>query len=222
MEGCCTSRCCARRTRTRAFSASTAKAPPRCRAWSPCSPGRTFRAGFTAPPARRSSGRSRRHLHARQRGAFRRPARRRGGRRNRSRRGGGLPADGSDLRAAARRVRSRGRHGAGRAAPARQGRSAAQAMSMSTSTARSAASRTASRGRCRARGDLFHLTRAACPSRDPWLDRLARRRRARPRSHQFAGSVHRAEQARPSVRPARPHLHVFTERVGGGFGGKQE
>ena len=50
MEGCCTSRCCARRTRTPASSPSAASGRWRCRAWSRSSPGRTFRAGSTARP----------------------------------------------------------------------------------------------------------------------------------------------------------------------------
>ena len=48
-------------------------------------------------------------------------------------------------------------------------------------------------------------------------------RTAGSRPHQLAGTVHRAAEALPPVRPAHPRdVHVFTERVGGGFGGKQE
>ena len=46
---CCTSRCCARRTRTPASSPSAATRRWPCRAWSRSSPGRTCRAGSTAP-----------------------------------------------------------------------------------------------------------------------------------------------------------------------------
>ena len=73
--------------------------------------------------ARGSSGRSRRHLHPRQRGALRRPARRRRRGRDRGRRR--TPACRLlevELRDPARRVRSGRRHGARRTRPARQGR----------------------------------------------------------------------------------------------------
>ena len=59
------------------------------------------------------------------------------------------------------------------------------------------------RGRRRARGDLLHLPRAARAPGDARLHRLARRRRARPCPHQLAGAVHRAAEALPPVRPAR-------------------
>ena len=77
--------------------------------------------------------------------------------------------------------------------------------------------------RRRPRDDLLDLARAARPSRDARLDRLARARTT-------AGTCAPARRARsPSskklaylmgVPPAQ--IHVFTERVGGGFGGKQE
>ena len=47
-EACCISRCCARRIRTRASDPSSATRPRPCRASSPSSPGRTSRAGSTA------------------------------------------------------------------------------------------------------------------------------------------------------------------------------
>ena len=50
-----------------------------------------------------------------------------------------------------------------------------------------------------------------------------RRRTAAPRPHQLAGAVHRPAEALPTCSGcARATVHVFTERVGGGFGGKQE
>ena len=65
-------------------------------------------------------------------------------------------------------------------------------------------------GRRRARADLFHDPRAACPSRDARFDRLAGRRRPLARAHQLARAVHRPEEARlpdghSGPRPARLH-----------------
>ena len=57
---------------------------------------------------------------------------------------------------------------------------------------------------------------------DPRLDRLGRRRRAAARPHQHAGAVPRQGEALLPVRPVPRDVRVFCERVGGGFGGKQE
>ena len=113
--------------------------------------GRGLHLGGRAAPAlqhgdpRGPPGRSRRHLHARQRGALRRPARRRGGRRDRGRRRNGLPAARCRATRSCRRCSIRSprwrrtrRSCTTRAAPRK-------ATSSSTSTARSAAWRTASR-----------------------------------------------------------------------------
>ena len=71
--------------------------------------------------------------------------------------------------------------------------------------------------------DLFHLARAARASGDAWLDRLARR--ATGACMCAPARRHRSSCSRSSAHlfglPTRD-LHVFTERVGGGFGGKQE
>ncbi len=67
------------------------------------------------------------------------------------------------------------------------------------------------------------LARPARAPGDARLDRLARRRRPHPRPHQLAGAVHRQAEALPTCSACtRATVHVFTERVGGGFGGKQE
>ena len=170
-----------------------------CRAWSRSSPGRTCRAGSTPPPARRLPRRSRRHLHARQRRALRRPAPGRRGRRDRGRRRGRLPRCRSRLRDPARRVRSRGGDGARRPAAARQGRCSTQNGNMF----------------CTLQGEIGDVAKGfdeadavheqtystsrgpARPPRDARLDRLARARTA-------AGTSAPAARARSPSRRSSP------------------
>ena len=97
-RGCFTSRSSARRTPTRTSSPS-ARTTALCR----FRRSRHLHLGGRSATrlhhrhARRLPRRSRRHLHARQRCALRRPAGRRRGRRDRGRRGGGLPPRGGGL-----------------------------------------------------------------------------------------------------------------------------
>ena len=93
VEGCCTSRCCARRTRMPASSRiDREQGAGGARRGRDLHLGGRAAAALQHRDARGPSGRSRRHLHARQRGALRRPARRRRRRRERSGRRSGLPA----------------------------------------------------------------------------------------------------------------------------------
>ena len=204
-RGCCTSRCCARRTPTPASSPSDATRRWRCRAWSRSSPGRTFRAGSTAPRCTRiiwstpttptfsttscassASGsppssprpRPRRERACRLLDVTYEI----------------LPAVFDPVAAmepGAPILHEQGRRGKGQhlCRHPRRGRQRGGRLQG---------------GRRRARDDLFHLARSARPSGDAWLDRLARRRRTAAYPHQLAGAVRRAAEALPYLRPARP------------------
>ena len=120
-------------------------------------------------------------------------------------------------------VRSGRGDAARRAGAARQGRGAEEATSSSTSTARSATSPRASRKPtpCTRRPTPRRACSTSISRRTARSPGAARTAAARP--HQLAGAVHRPAEALPPLRPAGSRdLHVFTERVGGGFGGKQE
>ena len=227
-RGCCTSRSCARRTPTPASSRidkDEALAVPGVHRGLHLG-GRAAPA-LHARPATRTTRRSRRHLHARQRRPLRRPAGRRRRRRDRGRRGGRLPAARGRVRGPAGRLRPRG-------GDARRAR-------------RSSTTRAATRSQPErnifidihgevgdvaagfAEADAVHegtYSTHARPARAPGdarLDRLARRRRAR-----CTSAPARRRRSSPSTSSAtcsaciRADVHVFSERVGGGFGGKQE
>ena len=79
------------------------------------------------------------------------------------------------------------------------------------------------RGRRDPRDDLLHLARAARPSRDARLDRLDATTDGRLHVRTSSQAPFIAQQKLCHLFGLRPRdLHVFTERVGGGFGGKQE
>ena len=109
-----------------------------------------------------------------------------------------------ELRDPAGGVRPGRGHGAGRADPARQGRRGeGQHLRRHPRRGRQRGGRLQGRRR-RARDDLFDLARPARASGDARLDRLARRRRPDACPHQLAGAVHRAAEALPHLRPAAP------------------
>ena len=144
--------------------------------------------------------------------------------RDRGRRGGGCRAARGRVRAAAGGVRSGRGHGARRAGPARQGRASPTAATSSVDIHGEIGNveQGLRGGRRHPRDDLLDLARAARASGDARLDRLAgedgrctcapaRRRRSSPsRSSAYLFGLFDRD------------VHVFTERVGGGFGGKQE
>ncbi len=72
------------------------------------------------------------------------------------------------------------------------------------------------------RGDLLCAAPAARPPRDDAVDCLASRRRPAARSHQRPRAIHRQRKALLSLRHHAGGSARFTERVGGGFGGKQD
>ena len=167
----------------------------------------------TAPP-RGPPRRPRRHLHPRQRRAFRRPADRGRRRRERGRRRGCLPPARrhyeilpavfdpvAAMEPGAPVLHRQGRRGKGQhlCRHPRRGRQRGGRLHG---------------GRRRPRDDLLHLARSARPSRNAWLDRLARRRRTAACPHQLAGAVHRPAEALPSLRPARPRP-ACVHRAGG-------
>ena len=176
----------------------------RCRAWSRSSPGRTCRAGSTAPRRTRtiwsirttptfsttscaSSASAIAAVVAETEAAAEAACR----------------LLDVDLRDPAGGVRSGRGHGAGCADPARQGRGGeGQHLRRHPRRGRQRGGRLRGRRR-RARDDLFHLARSARASGDARLDRLARRRRPAACAHQLAGAVHRQAEALPSLRPAR-------------------
>ena len=108
--------------------------------------------------------------------------------------------------------------------PARQGQRAAQRQHLRRDPRRGRRRRADgfARGRRRPRGDLLDLARPARAPRDPRLDRLA--------GDDGRLHVRTSSQAPFIAKQKLCHLfgllardvHVFTERVGGGFGGKQE
>ena len=142
----------------------------------------------------------------------------------RGRRGSGLPAARGGLRGAARGVRSGGRDAARSAAPARQGRSPTTAMSSADihgevgdvaagfAEADAVHERTYSTSRVQHAHLETHGSIAwTAPTTAGFTSAPARRRRSSPSRSSPTSSGLRARD-----------LHVFTERVGGGFGGKQE
>ncbi len=78
------------------------------------------------------------------------------------------------------------------------------------------------RRRRRARGDLPHAARPARPPGDALRHRLDGPGRAARRADQHAGAVPHAPGAGRVLGLPEDRVRVFCERVGGGFGGKQE
>ena len=161
---------------------------------------------FTTALSRRLPRRSRRHLHARQRRAVRRPARRRRRRRNRGRRGRRLPAGGNGLRGASRRVRRRGGHASRCASPAsRRWAPTPGFEDAEHNVFKKIEAETGDVAGGFAEADAiyegtFHAAQdPACTHGNPRLDRLARRRRPHPRPHQHAGAAPHQNQARLPV-----------------------
>ena len=164
----------------------------------------------------RPSGGPRRHLHARQRHAVRRPAGGGRGRRLGRRRRRGLPQGRRRVRGAARGLRSRGGDGRRRTAAARlrrpvRPRPGAQHPARAARRDRRCRSRVR-RGRRDPRGHLLHAAGAARPSRDARVDRVDGGRPAE-RADQLAVAVDREGETRPPVRPsARPAARVLHAR----------
>ncbi len=149
--------------------------------------------------------------------------------RERGRGRGRLPRARRRVRNPAGGVRPGTGDGARRAAAARQerGRHRGAATSSARCRARSATSPRASRKPTRCTSRPIRHARAACASRDAWLDRLEGRGRPLACPHQFAGAVRRADKSSPTswaIPPARPacvhraRRRRFRRQAGDGLG----